>query len=140
MFLQQLKEQALQLARTDRLELVRAIVQSLQDIPQLENWQFLVSRPHPWRKQLYVKGRKLLAATLWQDMLANQMPPEQAAENWDLPLAAIQEAVHYCELHQDLLRLEAEEERYRLEENGVSLIGNLEAVGLAMARQFIVLN
>lgn len=37
-------------------------------------------------------------------MLANQMPPEQAAENWDLPLAAIQEAVHYCELHQDLLR------------------------------------
>jgi len=63
----------------------------------------------------------LSLATLWQDMLANQMTPEQAAENWDLPLAAIQEAVHYCELHQDLLRLEAEEERYRLEENGVSL-------------------
>jgi hypothetical protein len=121
MSLQELKEQAIQLAMSDRLELVRAIVQSLQDTPQPENWQFLVSRPHPWRKQLYIKGRKLLAATLWQDMIANQMTPEQAAENWHLPLAAIHEAAHYCETHQDLLKLEAEEERYRLQEKGVSL-------------------
>jgi uncharacterized protein (DUF433 family) len=121
MSLQQVKEQALQLGTTERLELVRAIVKSLQDPPQIENWQFLVSRPHPWRKQLYIKGRKLLAATLWQDMIANHMTPEQAAENWDLPLAAIQEATHYCEFHQDLLKIEAEEERYRLEERGVFL-------------------
>ncbi|NJN20561.1 MAG: hypothetical protein HC812_04355 [Leptolyngbya sp. RL_3_1] len=81
----------------------------------------LISRPHPWRKQLYIKGRKLLVATLWSDMTTNAMTPEEAADNWDLPLAVIHEAIHYCETHPDLLRLEAEEERCRLLEKGVSL-------------------
>ena len=121
MSLQELKEQVVQLSAHDRLELISAIIQSLQDSPPSENWQFLVSRPHPWRRQLYIKGRKLLAFTLWQDMITNQMTLQQAADNWDLPLAAIQEAIQYCKTHQDLLRLEAEEERYRLQEKGVSL-------------------
>lgn len=121
MSLQELKEQALQLATSDRLELISAIVQSLQSNPQTENWQFLVYRQHPWHKQLSLKGRKLFASTLWQDMIVNHMTPEQASENWDLPLAAIHEAVHYCETHQDLLKLESEEERHRLQEKGVSL-------------------
>ncbi len=45
----------------------------------------------------------------------------EAAENWDLPVAAIDEAVRYCERHQDLIKLEADEERQRLEAKGVSL-------------------
>ncbi len=48
------------------------------------------------------------------------MSQEAAAENWDLPLAVIQEAVLYCETHQELLTLKAQEERYRLEEHWVS--------------------
>lgn len=81
----------------------------------------ILYRPHPWRKQLSIKGRKLYAATLWRDLLANQLTPEQAADNWNLPLAAIHEAVSYCEMHQDLLALEAEEERYRLPLGGLAL-------------------
>jgi uncharacterized protein (DUF433 family) len=54
-------------------------------------------------------------------MSANQMSPEQAAENWDLPLSAIYEAINYCENHQELLKLEADEERYRLEAKKVQL-------------------
>jgi uncharacterized protein (DUF433 family) len=121
MSLQDLKEQAIHLAANDRLELISTIIQSLQGNAPAESWQFLVSRPHPWRKQLYIKGRKLLAATLWSDMTTNAMTPEEVADNWDLPLAAIHEAIHYCETHPDLLRLEAEEERCRLQEKGVSL-------------------
>ena len=49
------------------------------------------------------------------------MSLEEAADNWNLPLAAIEEAIRYCESHQELLKLEAEEERYRLEQQGVSL-------------------
>lgn len=97
------------------------IVQSLQDTAQDEDWQYLVTRPHRWRRQLYIKGRKLLASTVWQDMIANQMSPEQAAENWDLPLPTIYKVIRYCESHQELLKLEADEERYRLEEKGDSL-------------------
>jgi len=124
MSLQNLKEQVTQLPAEDRLELVSIIIQSLQGEPQLNDWQFLVARPHPWRKQLSIKGRKLLASSIWRDMLANGMTLEQAADDWDLPLVVIQEAIQYCETHQDLLRLEAEEERHRLQEKGVSLEPN----------------
>ncbi|MEH2193104.1 MAG: hypothetical protein V7K98_10750 [Nostoc sp.] len=119
MFLQELKEQAYKLSVSDRLALISAVIQSLQDTSLIENWQYLVARPHPWRKQLYIKGHKLLASTVRYDMIANQMSPEQAAENWDLPLSAIYEVIRYCESHQELLKLEAQEERYRLEEKGV---------------------
>ncbi|MEG4029036.1 MULTISPECIES: hypothetical protein [unclassified Microcoleus] len=115
MSLQELKEKASQLSVSDRLALLSAIVQSLQSTPEIENWQYLIARPHAWRKQLYIKGRKLLASTIWRDMTANWMSPEQAAENWDLPLSAIYEVIDYCENNQEVLKLEADDERYRLE-------------------------
>ena len=121
MSLQELKEKASQLSVSDRLSLLGAIVQSLQTTPEIENWQYLIAPPYAWRKQLYIKGRKLLASTIWRDMTANGMSSEQAAENWDLPLSAIYEAIDYCESHQELLKLEADEERYRLEAKGVQL-------------------
>jgi len=49
------------------------------------------------------------------------MSREDAADNWDLPLAAIDEVVRYCESHQDLLKVEADEEYCRLVSKGVSL-------------------
>lgn len=121
MSLQEIKEQVNQLSVIDRLALISAIIQSLEDSNLQENWYYLVARPHPWRRQLYIKGRKLLASTVWQDKIVNKMTLEQAAENWDLPLAAIYEVIHYCESNRDLIKLEADEERYRLEEKGVSL-------------------
>jgi hypothetical protein len=121
MSLQELKERAYQLSVSDRLSLISAVIQSLQNMPSMEDWQYLVSRPHAWRKQLYLKGRKLLASIVWQDMISNQMSLEEAAENWDLPLAAIHEVIHYCESHQELIKLEAEEEGDRLTTKGVSL-------------------
>ncbi|NEQ99428.1 MAG: hypothetical protein F6K30_22445 [Cyanothece sp. SIO2G6] len=120
MTLQELQEQVCQLSVNDRLALMDTIVRSLQD-PPTPDWQYLVARPHPWRKQLYIKGKKLLASTVQQDMVVNQMTPGQAAENWELPIAAIQEVMQYCDRHQALIDLEAAEERYRLEAKGVRL-------------------
>jgi hypothetical protein len=95
-------------------------------IPELEpasrgEWTYLVERPHPWRRQLYVKGRRVSAFTIWSDLVANGMTPDQAAANWDLPVAAIEEAVRYCEANKPLLEMEAEEERQRVESGGVSV-------------------
>jgi uncharacterized protein (DUF433 family) len=119
--LQTLKEQAYQLPASDRLELATAILQSLQPSAAIESWQFLVVRPHSWRRQLYIKGRKLLASIVWQDMISNRMTPDEVADNWELSLSAIQEIIRYCETHQDLLRLEAEEERCRLQDQGAPI-------------------
>jgi hypothetical protein len=91
-------------------------------IPETKTqWQYLESRPQSWRKQLYLKGRKLRARTVWSDMLVNGDTPQLAADNWDLPLPAIQEVISYCETHRELLQQEAEEEQRYLEERGVAL-------------------
>lgn len=84
-------------------------------IPEIEKlrpfqYKYLVSRPHKWQQQLYVKGRRLPAATVWSDMLNNEMTPEEAAASWDLPLAAVHECIRYSEENQALIDMEAEEE------------------------------
>jgi uncharacterized protein (DUF433 family) len=114
MLLQELTEQACKLTPSDRALLIGALVDSLQQVEAMPSWNYLVARAHPWRKQLYVKGTKLLASLVWQDALANQMSQEQVAENWDLSLAAIDEIWRYCEANRSLIELEAKEESYRL--------------------------
>jgi len=84
-------------------------------------WRYLEKRPHPWRRQLHIKGRRLTAFGIWMDMQVNEMMAAEAAENWDLPLAVIQEAIEYCETHRDLLEREAAEERRRLESKEIRL-------------------
>jgi hypothetical protein len=94
-------------------------------LPELESlgggWCWLVARPHPWRRQLWVKGRKLLAAQVWSDMNSNRLTEKQAAQDWDLPLEAIEEIDRYCDENAALIALEADEERRRLSDAGVQL-------------------
>lgn len=82
-------------------------------------WNFLVSRPHKWRKQLYIKGTKIPASTVWSGLISNNLSPEAAAENWDIPIKAVLESINYCELNRDLLKMEALEERHLLEAAGI---------------------
>jgi len=78
-----------------------------------------VQHDHPWKRQLFVKGRKLPAANVWVAMRVNNLTSEQAAENWDLPLEAILEIEEYCEANKDLLQMEAAEEKRRLQAKGI---------------------
>ena len=95
-------------------------------IPELEavganEWKYLVSRPHAWRRQLYIKGRKMLASTVWRETQINRLSPEEASYNWDLPLAVLDEITRYCEANRDLLAMESDEERRFLLAEGVEL-------------------
>lgn len=94
-------------------DLTRLIIPELEPVRE-GRWMYLVARPHEWRRQLYVKGRKLLASTVWADMQANGMTVDEAADNWSLPVEAVEEIARYCETRRDLLRMEAEEEGKRL--------------------------
>jgi uncharacterized protein (DUF433 family) len=105
---------------TESGQLTRLLIAELQPASNGE-WIYLVARPHPWRRQLFVKGRRLRAFTVWMDMQTNGMTPEEAADNWDLPLEAIEEIRRYSEEQRALLEMEAEEERRRLLEEDVSL-------------------
>jgi len=84
-------------------------------------WQFLIYRPHPWRRQLSIKGRNLTVGQLVSTVRANQLTPEQASANLDLPAKAIEEALLYYDQNLGLIQLEAAEERRRLTEKGYAL-------------------
>ncbi len=94
-------------------------------LPELEaagspRWTYLVERPHSWKRQLFVKGRRLTAAQVWLDMQANQMTEAEAALNWELPSEAVAEIAAYCEQSRALLQMEADEEKLLLSQ-GVGL-------------------
>jgi uncharacterized protein (DUF433 family) len=83
-------------------------------------WQYLEKRPDSWRQQLYIKGTRIKASVIYSDMIANQETPQETAENWDLPLAVVEEVMEYCQTHQVLLNYEAAEER-RIVLEGVTI-------------------
>ena len=72
-------------------------------------WKYLKRRPGSSYKQLCVN--RIWAWTLYCESLSEEEPrtPEQIAEDWNIPLEAVQEAIEYCqsdppELREDHLR------------------------------------
>jgi uncharacterized protein (DUF433 family) len=105
-------------------QMQRLLIPELETPPQ-DAWQYLTARPHPWRRQLWVKGRKLPAAVVWTDWRVNGGTPEEIADNWDLPTDAVKEILRYGEENQEFLRMEAEEEKRRLAEMGISVTSRI---------------
>lgn len=86
----------------------------------VEPWQYLVRRPHPWRTQLYVKGRNMTARQLVGAMKTNQLDEAATAADYRLPVEAVREALAYVEGNRELLETEAEIERLMLKRGGVA--------------------
>lgn len=101
-------------SRLDALEAER-------DAPPDEPWTYLVLRPHPWRRQLSIKGRNMTVGQLMSTVRANRLSDEQAADSLGLPLDCIREARAYYDSHRALIELEATEERSRLSRKGYAL-------------------
>jgi uncharacterized protein (DUF433 family) len=88
----------------------------LQDI-----YTYLVARPHSWRKQLWLQGRNMTVGQLVATMRANNLSPEDAAEDFGLPLAQVQEALAYYAAHSDLVDAELREEKRLLQAQGYAV-------------------
>ncbi len=84
-------------------------------------WQYLEARPHSWRRQLYVKGRRLRAFSVWSDMSANQLTAEEIAQSRDLPLEAVRECIRYCEENRQLIEDECDQEEQWLRARGLTI-------------------
>jgi uncharacterized protein (DUF433 family) len=83
-------------------------------IPAPTNWKYLEPRPGSFYRQLFIKGRRIRARTLYGLYMSEDDPwtPEFIAGQYDLPLEAVQEAIAYCqsnppEIEQDFRREEA---------------------------------
>jgi len=59
-------------------EIPHRFVMSGLDRPGIHRWMYLVEHAHPWKHQLYVKGRNLPAAVVWSSMQANKLSFEEA--------------------------------------------------------------
>lgn len=84
-----------------------------------EVYPHLERRPHPWRKQPYVKGRNLTVGRLVRNMRANDHSVESAAEDYDLPVEQIREALRYYERHREVVEQDQAEERRLLVAAGI---------------------
>jgi len=83
-----------------------------------ETYHYLERRSHPWRRQLYLKGRNMTVAHLVYGMRANNYSPEEAAADFELPIEQVREALLYFQRHRDIVERDQEEERRRLEAAG----------------------
>jgi uncharacterized protein (DUF433 family) len=106
---------------TDALSRIQLLEEEVSNGTTLPRWQYLIARPHRWRRQLCIKGRNLTVGQLVSTIRANHYGPEQAADELDLPLAAINEALTYYDEYRNLIEMEASEERRRISERGYSL-------------------
>ena len=48
----------------------------------LARWQYLVARPHSWRKQLTIKGRNMSVGQLVSTVRANQPKPRRSRRSF----------------------------------------------------------
>jgi uncharacterized protein (DUF433 family) len=116
--------QQLQSQLTEALDRIQHLEEEMNSGKVMSPWQYLVARPHRWRRQLSIKGRNITVGQLVSTLRANRYTPEQASEELELPLAAIYEALAYHAEHRDLIEMEASEERRRLGERGYPLEPN----------------
>ena len=85
-----------------------------------EVYQYLERRPDSWRRQLFLKGRNMAVGQLVWKMRANSHhTPEAAAEEYDLPLAQVYEALEYYERHPDIVAQDDADERRYLQAQGI---------------------
>jgi uncharacterized protein (DUF433 family) len=90
-------------------------------LPSNDLYEHLVARPHPWRRQLSLKGRNLTVGQLLATMHADHLTPEEAAEELDLPLGQVREALVYYQANRDLVDAELREDRAQLAARGFSV-------------------
>jgi uncharacterized protein (DUF433 family) len=62
-------------------------------------WRYLAPNPNSCYKQLFVKGTRIRARVLYGMFMSADEPmtAEQIAEEFELPLEAVKEAISYCQ-------------------------------------------
>lgn len=67
--------------------------------PNPTTWKYLEPRPCSLYRQLFVKGTRIRAELIYSDLLREDEPwsPEEIAEQYNVPLEAVKEAIAYCE-------------------------------------------
>jgi uncharacterized protein (DUF433 family) len=75
------------------------------------SYTYLAAREGSRYDQYFFKGRNLRAETLYRATIGSEpMTPDEAAEDYDVPVAAVLEAIQYSLQNAALLQREREED------------------------------
>jgi len=91
-----------------------------------KTWRYLTRDRYSAYRQLFVKGRRIRATSLYDLTTDPDEPltPAQAAKQYDLPVAAVREAIAYCRSNPPELEEDArmEEEAHKTAERMLAQI------------------
>ena len=74
-------------------------------------YRYLMQQPDHWLRQAFVVGRpKLPVSRVIESMRANGQSLENAAQDWSLPAAALEEALDYYGRFHDVIEADAADE------------------------------
>ena len=79
-------------------------------------YKYLERDPKSCYQQLSIKGRRIKARTLYGNFMSEEEPMtiEEIAEDRDLPIEAVKEAIAYCESDPPEIREDFEREEARV--------------------------
>lgn len=85
-------------------------------------WQYLTQNPKSCYKQLFVKGTRIRARVLYGLHLSSDAPmsPEEIAAEFSLPLAAVREAIAYCQSNPPEIAQDFEREERLMQVSGMN--------------------
>jgi uncharacterized protein (DUF433 family) len=73
------------------------------------NYQYLAPREGSCYQQYFLKGRNLRAETLFRATIGLEpMTPDEVAQDYDIPVAAVLEAIQYARANSAILQRERE--------------------------------
>jgi uncharacterized protein (DUF433 family) len=87
------------------------------------NWEHLERHPQSSYKQLFLKGTRLRAEIIYEEMEWGEpddpMTPEKIAADRNLPVEAVREAIAYCESNPPEIEEDHRREREQLQAEGL---------------------
>ena len=66
-------------------------------------YHYLVERPDKGSQELYIRDTGVRASAIWHDRYISQMHPRVIAQDRDLPIDAVYEALAYCQEHWEVI-------------------------------------
>lgn len=83
-------------------------------------YQHLETRPRSNYRQLWVKGRHIRAEVLYRLTVGPEpRTPQEVAQDYDLPIETVQEAIDYAVRNRKLLDAERAQEKARMKQLGL---------------------
>jgi uncharacterized protein (DUF433 family) len=85
-------------------------------------WKYLERDPKSSYRQLSIKGRRIKARTLYGQFMSAEEPRtvEQIAEDYQLPIEAVKEAIAYCQSDPPEIRQDMAVEDALMEASGMN--------------------